>query len=89
GKVIKQILASGVDVFLDIDWQGAQQVRKKMPEARSIFILPPSKEELYRRLRGRGQDSEEVIAKRMSQAVSEMEHFNEYDYLLINDDFNT
>ncbi|MEY0571265.1 guanylate kinase, partial [Providencia huaxiensis] len=54
-----------------------------------IFILPPSKEELYRRLRGRGQDSEEVITKRMSQAVSEMEHFNEYDYLLINDDFNT
>ncbi|WP_193015845.1 guanylate kinase [Proteus sp. FME41] len=89
GKVIKEILASGVDVFLDIDWQGAQQVRKAMPEARSIFILPPSKEELYRRLRGRGQDSEDVITKRMSQAVSEMDHFNEYDYLLINDDFNT
>ncbi|MDC9590545.1 guanylate kinase [Xenorhabdus sp. XENO-10] len=88
-KVIEDTLASGVDVFLDIDWQGAQQVRQKMPAARSIFILPPSKEELLRRLRGRGQDSEEIIAKRMAQAVAEMEHYNEYDYVIINDDFNT
>ncbi|MDC9593594.1 guanylate kinase [Xenorhabdus sp. IM139775] len=88
-KVIEDTLASGVDVFLDIDWQGAQQIRQKMPAARSIFILPPSKEELLRRLRGRGQDSEEVIAKRMAQAVAEMEHYNEYDYVIINDDFNT
>ncbi|BET95231.1 guanylate kinase [Xenorhabdus taiwanensis] len=88
-KVIEDTLASGVDVFLDIDWQGAQQVRQKMPTARSIFILPPSKEELLRRLRGRGQDSEEIIAKRMAQAVAEMEHYNEYDYVIINDDFNT
>ncbi|MDX7992113.1 guanylate kinase [Xenorhabdus sp. Reich] len=88
-KVIEDTLASGVDVFLDIDWQGAQQIRQKMPAARSIFILPPSKEELLRRLRGRGQDSEEIIAKRMAQAIAEMEHYNEYDYVIINDDFNT
>ncbi|CDL85068.1 guanylate kinase [Xenorhabdus szentirmaii] len=88
-KVIEDTLASGVDVFLDIDWQGAQQIRQKMPAAHSIFILPPSREELLRRLRGRGQDSEETIAKRMAQAVAEMEHYNEYDYIIINDDFNT
>ncbi len=82
-------LATGVDVFLDIDWQGAQQIRQKMPHARSIFILPPSKIELDRRLRGRGQDSEEVIAKRMAQAVAEMSHYAEYDYLIVNDDFDT
>ena len=85
---IEQVLASGVDVFLDIDWQGAQQIRTKMPQARSIFVLPPSKDELDRRLRGRGQDSEEVIAKRMAQAVAEMTHFAEYDYLIVNDDFD-
>ncbi|MFT4465737.1 MAG: guanylate kinase [Sodalis sp. (in: enterobacteria)] len=88
-ETIELVLATGVDVFLDIDWQGAQQIRGKMPDARSIFILPPSKEELDRRLRGRGQDSEEVIARRMAQAVAEMTHFAEYDYLIVNDDFNT
>lgn len=88
-ETIEQVLATGVDVFLDIDWQGAQQIRGKMPDARSIFILPPSKEELDRRLRGRGQDSEEVIARRMAQAVAEMTHLAEYDYLIVNDDFNT
>ena len=77
---IEQVLATGVDVFLDIDWQGAQQIRTKMPGARSIFVLPPSKEELDRRLRGRGQDSEEVITRRMAQAVAEMSHYAEYDY---------
>lgn len=87
-QTIEQTLSTGVDVFLDIDWQGAQQVRAKIPRARSIFILPPSKEELDRRLRGRGQDSEEVITKRMKQAVSEMNHYAEYDYLIFNDDFN-
>ncbi|AXF78134.1 guanylate kinase [Erwinia tracheiphila] len=87
-KAIEQMLSTGVDVFLDIDWQGAQQIRKKMPQARSIFVLPPSKEELDRRLRGRGQDSEEVIAKRMAQAVAEINHHAEYDYLIINDDFD-
>ena len=88
-EAIEQVLATGVDVFLDIDWQGAQQIRQKMPHARSIFILPPSKIELDRRLRGRGQDSEEVIAKRMAQAVAEMSHYAEYDYLIVNDDFDT
>lgn len=85
---IEQILATGVDVFLDIDWQGAQQIRAQMPRARSVFILPPSKEELERRLRGRGQDSEDVIARRMAQAVAEMTHYGEYDYLIVNDDFD-
>lgn len=84
---ILNILASGVDVFLDIDWQGARQIREKMPEAQSIFILPPSKEELYRRLKGRGQDSDEVIANRMDKATAEMLHHDEYDYIIINDDF--
>ncbi len=87
--VIEQTLATGVDVFLDIDWQGAKQIRQKMPQARSIFILPPSQEELDRRLRGRGQDSEEVISKRMAQAVAEMSHYAEYDYLIVNDNFDT
>ncbi|TBM30443.1 guanylate kinase [Hafnia paralvei] len=87
-KAIEQILSTGVDVFLDIDWQGAQQIRKKMPQSRSIFILPPSKDELDRRLRGRGQDSDEIIAKRMAQAVAEMTHYAEYDYLIVNDDFD-
>ena len=87
-EAIEQVMSTGVDVFLDIDWQGAQQIRTKMPTARSIFILPPSKEELNRRLRGRGQDSEVIIAKRMAQAVAEMDHFAEYDYLIVNDDFD-
>ncbi len=88
-ETITQTLSTGVDVFLDIDWQGAQQIRQRMPLARSIFILPPSKEELSRRLRGRGQDSEGVITQRMAQAVAEMTHYAEYDYLIVNDDFNT
>lgn len=87
--VIEEIINSGVDVFLDIDWQGAQQIRQKMPSARTIFILPPSKNELLRRLRGRGQDSEETINQRMAQAVAEIKHYNEYDYIIVNDDFNT
>lgn len=85
--VVEQMLASGVDVLLDIDWQGARQVRDNLPQASSIFILPPSKQELHRRLCGRGQDQQAVITKRMAQAVSEMSHYAEYDYLIINDDF--
>ena len=87
-ETVQQVLLTGVDVFLDIDWQGAQQIRARMPQVRSIFMLPPSKEELDRRLRGRGQDSEEVIDRRMQQAISEMNHYAEYDYLIVNDDFN-
>lgn len=85
---IEENLDKGIDVFLDIDWQGARQIRKQMPEARSIFILPPSRPELERRLNTRGQDSEEVIAKRMSEARSEISHYNEYDYVIVNDDFD-
>lgn len=81
-------LAAGRDVVLEIDWQGAQQVRERMPDAVSVFILPPSRAELERRLRGRGQDSEAVIARRMEEAVSEMSHYAEYEYLVINDRFD-
>lgn len=85
---IEDNLNKGIDIFLDIDWQGAQQIRKQMPQAKSIFILPPSKEELERRLNARGQDSEAVIAKRMSEAQSEISHYAEYDYVIVNDDFD-
>ncbi len=88
-RTIEQCLDQGIDVFLDIDWQGARQIRAQMPEARSIFILPPSLPALEQRLHGRGQDSAEVIAGRMAKAVSEMSHYAEYDYVLINDDFDT
>ncbi|WP_114416855.1 guanylate kinase [Marinospirillum perlucidum] len=86
-KSVEERMAAGVDVILEIDWQGAQQVRKKMPEATSIFILPPSQAALRERLEQRGQDSKEVIDGRMRQAISEMSHYPEYDYLVINDDF--
>ncbi|MEW5008115.1 guanylate kinase [Cycloclasticus sp. 46_83_sub15_T18] len=84
---VEEQLAQGVDVILEIDWQGAQQVRALMPDSCSVFILPPSKAELERRLKGRGQDSDEVIAGRMRTAVDEMSHYKEYDFLLVNDDF--
>ncbi|MCL1058435.1 guanylate kinase [Shewanella gelidimarina] len=85
---IEQTLAKGIDVFLDIDWQGAEQVKKLMPTSIGIFILPPSRIELERRLTGRGQDSQEVIDGRMAQAVSEMSHYNAFDFILVNDDFD-
>ena len=81
-------LAEGYDVMLDIDWQGARQVRKSFPNCCSIFILPPSLEELTRRLSLRAQDSPEVIAKRMQQARSEIAHWDEFDFVVINDDFD-
>lgn len=84
---VEQTLAAGHDLILEIDWQGAQQVRRALPHARSIFILPPSREALLQRLSNRGQDSEEVIAARMAQATAEMSHYVEYDYIVINDDF--
>ncbi|HHJ1295720.1 guanylate kinase [Pseudomonas sp. P1B16] len=86
-SALQHTLDQGYDLILEIDWQGAQQVRKLMPEALSVFILPPSQEALRQRLDGRGQDSEAIIAGRMKEAVSEMEHYDEYDYLIINDDF--
>lgn len=84
---IEKNLAAGIDVFLDIDWQGAQQIREKVPSVKSIFILPPSLAELEHRLIGRGQDSAEIIAERMSKAMNEISHYDEYDYVIINDDF--
>ena len=84
---IEQTLAEGFDLILEIDWQGAQQVRRLMPQAKSIFILPPTQEALRHRLTNRGQDSGEIIERRMRDAVSEMSHYVEYDYLVINDDF--
>jgi guanylate kinase len=80
-------LAAGQDVILEIDWQGARQVRDWQPQAVSIFVLPPSREALEERLRGRGTDSDAIIQRRMRDAVSEMSHFPEYDYLVINDRF--
>ncbi|EFP96944.1 guanylate kinase [Vibrio caribbeanicus] len=85
---IEENLNKGIDVFLDIDWQGGRQIRQLMPSAKSVFILPPSKDELERRLNARGQDSEEVIAKRMAEAKSEISHYTEYDYVIVNDDFD-
>ncbi|ATG76310.1 guanylate kinase [Pseudoalteromonas sp. 1_2015MBL_MicDiv] len=88
-QAIESQLDAGIDVFLDIDWQGAQQVRKIMPSVQTIFILPPSKKELEQRLNNRGQDSADVIAGRMAQAQSETSHYNEYDFVIVNDDFES
>ena len=77
----------GQDVILEIDWRGARQTRRLFPEAVTIFILPPSREVLEKRLRARAQDSEAVIARRMQEARSDISHYKEYDYLLVNDDF--
>jgi len=84
---LQQTLDEGHDLILEIDWQGAEQVRRVMPAARSIFILPPSQQALRQRLTNRGQDSDEIIEARMREAVSEMSHYVEYDFLVINDDF--
>lgn len=84
---VQKQLDAGHDVILEIDWQGAQQVRKLMPGSKGIFILPPSREALLERLEKRQQDSAEVIERRMRDAVSEMSHYAEFDYLIINDDF--
>ncbi|MDN0077384.1 guanylate kinase [Crenobacter sp. SG2303] len=86
---IRERLAEGRDILLEIDWQGAQQVHKLFPDAVSIFILPPSLEELESRLRGRGTDSDEVIARRLAMARSEIDHAETFDYILINDDLGT
>ena len=88
-KLISEKLDEGVDVILEIDWQGARQVKENMPNAISIFILPPSNEALLGRLKQRAQDNDETIKKRMSDAQNQMQHFNEFDYLVINDDFHS
>jgi guanylate kinase len=84
---VERLLQQGKDVILDIDWQGARAVKKAMPQAKSIFILPPSRDALAQRLAGRGQDSTAVIERRMRAAISEMEHCKEFDYQVVNDDF--
>lgn len=82
-------LAVGRDVLLEIDWQGARQVRSRIPDAVSVFILPPSRAALEERMRKRGQDSEEVIARRLAAAREEMSHYGEFDYVIVNEIFNT
>lgn len=84
---VLELLRRQIDVILEIDWQGARQVREMMADAVSVFVLPPSRDALQERLRGRGQDDEEIIARRMRDAISEMQHYDEFDYLVINDDF--
>lgn len=85
---IENTLSQGIDVFLDIDWQGARQVKALMPDTCGIFILPPSTQTLRERLVNRGQDEQAVIDQRMAEAVSEMSHYHEFDYVLVNDDFS-
>jgi len=86
-RPVETELARGNNVVLEIDWQGAQQVRRAMPECVTIFILPPSRQSLEERLRNRRTDSEEVIARRLRDAVGDMSHWNEFDYVVVNDDF--
>ncbi len=84
----ENLLRQGKNIILDIDWQGARAIKEKMPESVSVFILPPSRAALEERLTGRGQDSREVIERRMREAVSEMSHYREFDHVVVNDDFN-
>ena len=84
----ENLLAQGKRVIFDIDWQGARSVKRVWPQATSIFLLPPSREALEHRLRGRGQDAPDVIARRMRAAVDEMRHHDEFDYIVVNDDFD-
>lgn len=84
---VEASLAAGQDLILEIDWQGAQQVRHALPECHTIFILPPSRDELERRLRGRGTDAEDVIQRRLLDAASDMTHWSEFDFVVVNDDF--
>lgn len=85
---IQEQLKTGLDVILEIDWQGARQVRERFADVQSIYILPPTPAALRERLKSRGQDTEDIIARRMREAVSEMSHCPEFDYLVVNDDFN-
>ena len=87
-RQVEEHLKAGHSVILEIDWQGARQVRKAMPECVTIFILPPSHEELVRRLRDRRTDSDAVINRRLRDAISDMAHWEEFDYVVINDDLD-
>ncbi len=84
---VERLLDEGEDVLLEIDWQGAQQIRRALPECRTIFVLPPSRAALEQRLRGRGTDSDEVIARRLRDSLADLSHWNEFDYIVVNDDF--
>jgi guanylate kinase len=84
---IKQRLAQGIDVVLDIDWQGAEQIRRLFPKSISVFIIPPSLEVLKERLMKRRQDNDDIISERMKKAQDELSHYPEFDYLIVNDDF--
>ena len=88
-STVEAVLARGEDLILEIDWQGARQIRELLPQCQTIFVLPPSREALQDRLSARGQDDAATIARRMADAISEMSHYGEYDYLVINDDFDT
>ena len=85
---VDDLLKQGKHVLLEIDWQGAQSIRALMPDTMSIFILPPSKQTLYSRLTARGQDSEQIIERRMLDALNQISHYEEYDHVIINDDFD-
>ncbi len=84
----ENLLRQGKNIILDIDWQGAHAIKEKMPDSVSIFILPPSRGVLEERLKSRGQDTPEVIERRMREAVSEMSHYPEFDHVVVNDDFS-
>lgn len=84
---VERELQAGRNVLLDIDWQGARRIKQQMPQAVSVFILPPARATLEQRLRARGQDAEAVIARRMRDAVAEMRHYDEFDHVVVNDDF--
>jgi guanylate kinase len=86
-RQVEEALSAGQDLILEIDWQGAAQIRAALPECISIFILPPSRPELERRLRGRGTDSEDVIQRRLRDAASDMTHWREFDHVVVNDNF--
>jgi guanylate kinase len=88
GDWVEAKLAEGIDVILEIDWQGGRQVRQAFPTAVGIFILPPSRAALEERLRGRGQDDDDTIARRMQDAKSEISHFDEFEFVVINDEFD-
>lgn len=87
-QTVKDLLTNNQDVILEIDWQGARQVKKSFPEVIGIFIIPPSIETLRERLTNRGQDNSTIVNRRMQDAVSEMQHYDEFDYLVVNDEFN-
>jgi len=87
-QAVQSLLDQDKNVILDIDWQGARSIRQKMKNVKTVFILPPSRKALEKRLQGRNQDSDETIARRMRDAVSEMRHYDEFDYVVVNDDFD-